>query len=156
MKYASFIIAAIACLTMVSVAHAETTAKAHVEEHAIGSAIVKEPAVPTGAPPAAAPAAAHAAHAMAMTAPPGATPATKEFIETNSKMHSGMMIDFSDNADVDFVKGMIPHHQGAVDMAKIVLKYGKDPEIKKFAEDIIKAQSAEIKFMNDWLAKHPK
>lgn len=85
-----------------------------------------------------------------------ASPSTKAFMETNSKMHHGMMIDFTGNADADFVKGMIPHHQGAVDMAKVVLQYGKDPEIKKFAEQIIKAQSSEIEFMNQWLAKHPK
>lgn len=93
---------------------------------------------------------------MVMEVPMDATPATKEFIETNSKMHGGMMIDFTGNTDVDFVKGMIPHHQGAVDMAQTQLKYGKDPEIKKFAEEIIKAQTAEIKFMNEWLAKHAK
>lgn len=159
MKYASFTIAAIACLAVASFAHAETAAKTLVEERAIGSAITKEPPLPKGAPPVpvAQPAAAPALHgAMVMTAPTGATPATKEFIETNAKMHGGMMIEFSDNADVDFVKGMIPHHQGAVDMARTVLKYGKDPEIKKFAQDIIKAQSAEIKFMNEWLSKHPK
>jgi uncharacterized protein (DUF305 family) len=51
---------------------------------------------------------------------------------------------------------MIPHHQGAIDMAKVVLKYGKDPEMKKLAEDIIKAQDTEIAFMKGWLAKQPK
>lgn len=163
MQLTPFIIALVTCMTLVGFAHAEIATKKLVEERAIGSAIAKEPPLPKGAPPVAAiaaPAPAVAAepemHGMVMTAPASATPATKEFVETNSKMHTGMMIEFSDNADVDFVKGMIPHHQGAVDMAKIVLKYGKDPELKKFAEDIIKAQSAEIKFMNEWLAKHPK
>lgn len=85
-----------------------------------------------------------------------ASPSTKAFMDTNMKMHHGMMIDFTGNADADFVKGMIPHHQGAVDMAKIQLQYGKDPEIKKFAEQIIKAQTSEIEFMKQWLAKHPK
>ena len=45
---------------------------------------------------------------------------------------------------------MIPHHQGAIDMAKVELKYGKDPELKKLAQDIIDAQEKEISFMKDW------
>jgi uncharacterized protein (DUF305 family) len=55
------------------------------------------------------------------------TASTKAFKAANDKMHGGMNIPFSGNADVDFVKGMVPHHQGAVDMAKIVLEHGKDP-----------------------------
>ena len=70
------------------------------------------------------------------------------------KMHKDMMVTPTGDADVDFVRGMIPHHQGAVDMAKIVLEKGKDAEIKKFAQDIIDAQEKEIVFMQDWLKKH--
>jgi uncharacterized protein (DUF305 family) len=69
-------------------------------------------------------------------------------------MHKDMMIEPTGDVDVDFVRGMIPHHQGAVDMAKIVLEKGKDPEIRKLAQDVIDAQEREIKFMNDWLKKH--
>ena len=69
-------------------------------------------------------------------------------------MMSGMMTPYTGDADADFVAGMIPHHQGAVDMAKVVLEYGKDPEVKKFAEGVISAQEAEIKWMNEWLAKN--
>jgi len=72
-------------------------------------------------------------------------------------MHEGMAaVKPTGDADVDFVTGMIPHHQGAIDMAKIVLEKGKDPEIKKLAEGIVKAQESEIKLMNDWLAAHKK
>lgn len=86
----------------------------------------------------------------------GDTPATKAFKAANDKMHTGMAIAFTGNADADFVRGMIPHHQGAVDMARIVLQHGKDPALKKLARDIIKAQDKEIAFMQRWLAKTAK
>ena len=70
-------------------------------------------------------------------------------------MHEAMAVEPTGDADVDFVRGMIPHHQGAIDMAKIVLAQGKDPEIRKLAEGIIKAQESEIAWMKAWLEKHP-
>lgn len=85
-----------------------------------------------------------------------ANPSTEAFEEANGRMHEGMAIDFSGNTDVDFARGMIPHHQGAIDMARIELKYGKDPELKKLAEEIIKAQESEIAFLKAWLAKNAK
>lgn len=81
---------------------------------------------------------------------------SKAFAEVNKNMHRNMTMAFTGNPDVDFAKGMIPHHQGAIDMAKVVLKYGKDPEMKKLAEEIIKAQDTEIAFMKGWLARQPK
>lgn len=83
-------------------------------------------------------------------------PSSRAFNDVNMKMHEGMDIAFTGNADVDFVAGMIPHHQGAVDMANVVLQYGKDPEVKKLAEEIIKAQETEIAWMRQWLAKNGK
>ena len=50
---------------------------------------------------------------------------------------------------------MIPHHQGAVDMAKIELQYGNDPALKKMAEQIIASQESEIAFMRVWQKAHP-
>ena len=82
--------------------------------------------------------------------------ATEAFEAANEKMHEGMDIELTGDADVDFVRGMIPHHQGAVDMANVVIKYGKDPEIRKLAEGVVKAQEEEIAFMKAWLAKHGK
>lgn len=84
------------------------------------------------------------------------SPSSIAFHGVNMKMHSAMDITYSGNADVDFVKGMIPHHAGAIDMAKIVLAFGKDPEVKKLAEDIIKAQESEITLMRNWLEKNAK
>jgi hypothetical protein len=84
------------------------------------------------------------------------SPSSIAFHGVNMKMHSAMDITYSGNADVDFVKGMIPHHAGAIDMAKIVLAFGKDPEVKKLAEAIVKAQESEISSMQDWLGKNAK
>ena len=98
---------------------------------------------------------------MGAAAPPavGATAdaaSTTAFKSANDKMHAGMNIPFTGNADKDFVNGMVPHHQGAVEMAKIVLQYGKDPALKRLARDIVKAQDKEIAFMKGWLAKNAK
>lgn len=60
------------------------------------------------------------------------------------------------DADRDFAQEMIPHHQMAVDMANDVLKSGKDPELKKLAQEIIAAQQKEIEFLKGWIAKQPK
>ena len=84
------------------------------------------------------------------------SPSTKAFQTAMSGMMKGMMAPATGKADLDFVQGMIPHHQGAIDMAKIVLQYGKDPEIKKLAEGIVKAQESEISAMNEWLTKIDK
>ena len=80
----------------------------------------------------------------------------KEFATAMAKMHKDMAIKYSGNTDADFVRGMIPHHQGAIDMAKTELKYGKDETLRKLAEEVIKAQESEIAMMKDWLAKNAK
>jgi uncharacterized protein (DUF305 family) len=79
------------------------------------------------------------------------TAATTAYKAANAKMHTGMEIKFSADADVDFIKGMIPHHQGAIDMAEVVLKHGKDKQTRKWANDIIREQKREIAEMQAWL-----
>jgi uncharacterized protein (DUF305 family) len=94
---------------------------------------------------------------MVMGTPKGdQSPSSMAFAKANAAMHTAMDIEYSGNADADFAKGMIPHHQGAVEMAKIELEFGKDPELRKLAGDIIKAQETEIAFMNAWLEKNAK
>jgi hypothetical protein len=90
---------------------------------------------------------------MVMQPKGDAGPSSQAFNGISARMHQDMAITFTGNADVDFVKDMIPLHQGAVDMAKTVLAFGKDPEVKKVAEDIISAQEGEITWMKEWLKK---
>ena len=81
-------------------------------------------------------------------------PAVQAYREVNERMHQDMMIEFTGDADADFARGMIPHHQGAIDMANVVLVHGEDEAIRHLAREIIEAQEEEIAFLRDWLARH--
>src|SRR5437868_15364579 len=73
-------------------------------------------------------------------------------IASMDKMHMAMgAIDRSGNSDVDFVRLMLPHHQAAIDMAKTQLLYGKDPQMRRLAQEIITDQQLEIELMQRWL-----
>jgi Domain of unknown function (DUF305) len=81
-----------------------------------------------------------------------ADPAWSELIASMDKMHMAMgAVVRSGNSDVDFVRLMLPHHQAAIDMAKTQLLYGKDPQMRRLAQEIITDQQSEIELMQLWL-----
>ena len=92
-----------------------------------------------------------------MSATANLPPATQDFVQsmwrTGQPMMAAMMIE---DPDLAFLCAMIPHHQGAIEMSRAVLKHGKDPEAKKMAERIIKDQEKEIAELTDLVKKHAK
>ena len=78
-------------------------------------------------------------------------PATDADPAASERMHREMTVEFTGDPDVDFARAMIPHHQGAIDMAQAVLTHGQDPEIRALAEAIIAAQEKEIALLRRWL-----
>lgn len=79
-------------------------------------------------------------------------PAHQEMMKGMDRMHKAMMQGMmAADIDVAFVCGMIPHHQGAIDMAKAELAYGDDPWARQLAEKVIAAQEQEIADMKKWL-----
>ena len=91
---------------------------------------------------------------MAAAAPDD--PVAAAFAAINSRMHHDMAPPAGGNPDVAFAQAMIAHHQGAIDMAKVILGFGSDPEIRKLAQDVITAQQGEIVFLRQWMAKQPQ
>jgi uncharacterized protein (DUF305 family) len=72
------------------------------------------------------------------------------------RMQQGMAVPMSGDPDVDFATMMIPHHQGAIEMARAQLEAGKDPQLRELAAKIIADQEREIATLEEWLAKRPK
>jgi uncharacterized protein (DUF305 family) len=96
-----------------------------------------------------------AAAAGARLAPPAAT-----FMQTMTVAMQQMDRDLASapmngNADHDFAVMMVPHHRGAIDMAKAELRYGNDPVLRRLAQEILVDQQSEIDAMQLWLKKHP-
>jgi uncharacterized protein (DUF305 family) len=87
---------------------------------------------------------------------PNASPEYAEAVaaleEANDRMHRAMAVAPSGDIDRDFAAGMLAHHEGAVDMARVELRHGRDPDLRRLAEAIIAAQEQEIAMMRDWLA----
>lgn len=82
-----------------------------------------------------------------------ASPSTTAYRAAMDSMMHAMDIAYTGDADRDFVAGMLPHHQGAVAMAEVELRYGHDPELRQLAQDIIAAQQKEIAFLIAWKAR---
>ena len=84
------------------------------------------------------------------------SPNHMEMMQKMEAMNKAMMgAPMTGNPDRDLVVMMMPHHQGAIDMARIYLRDGKDPEMRRMAEKIIADQVREIAEMRDWLTRHP-
>ncbi|MGP0148598.1 CopM family metallochaperone [Pseudomonas oryzihabitans] len=84
-------------------------------------------------------------------------PAHQDMQKSMETMHQGMEEGLkAKDPDLAFAKGMLAHHEGAVDMARYQLQHGKDPEMRKLAEDIIQAQQKEIDQLNRWITAHGK
>jgi len=88
----------------------------------------------------------------------GALPSDQSFTslmqDATTRMHAGMRVQLSGDPDRDFARMMIPHHQGAIDMALVELRYGKDERLRRLAQEIIVEQQQEIAVMQQALRKH--
>ena len=100
----------------------------------------------------------HPGAAAPGTAAQGTTavsPSTAAFMAANEKMHRDMAITYTGNADRDFAASMIPHHEGAIAMARVQLAHGRDPGMRSLAEAVIRAQEGEIATLRAFLARTP-
>lgn len=87
-------------------------------------------------------------------AAPTDSPSSRAYREANDQMHQAMNITYTGDADIDFLRGIIAHHEGALAMAKIAVEHGEAEDVRSLAEEIIKAQEAEILRMRIMLARH--
>jgi hypothetical protein len=94
----------------------------------------------------------HSGHGARAGAPPR-TPATREFKAAHEQMMRNMAVPYTGDPDLDFRIQMIPHHQGAIDMARVAMRHAKDPWTRQLAEAVIVEQQREIAEMQAWLAR---
>jgi uncharacterized protein (DUF305 family) len=139
MKTITKTVAAIAITALAGVAHAQTSHQGH------GS-------MPMGSMDPAA----MQKMMQDMMLSPNDPASTKDFKAADMQMMRNMHVPYTGNPDVDFRTHMIPHHQGAISMAKVALAHAKDPETKRMAQKIIDDQQEEIAEMQDWLKKNGK
>ena len=90
-----------------------------------------------------------------MKMPEGGGPAMMGYGKAIGRMHGPMAMAMRiEDPDLAFACGMIPHHQGAIDMAKTVQENGKDEQVKAMAQKMIDAQTAEISELTAWIEGH--
>jgi uncharacterized protein (DUF305 family) len=85
---------------------------------------------------------------------PPPTPATRAYMDAAIEMHRDMAVPYSGDADKDFAATLEAHHKGAVAIAQVELRYGKDPEMRQLAAAVLEARKREIALLQAWLAKH--
>lgn len=93
---------------------------------------------------------ADAVEEAATTAPQARTPSQQAFADVNDRMHAAMA-EIPADPDEAFMRGMLAHHRGAVEMAQVELQHGRDAKARDLAQRIIAAQQAEIEEMEAWL-----
>ena len=98
----------------------------------------------------------HGMHGQGTTMQHPSDPASKAYMDGMMKMNRDMQVPMSGDADRDFATMMIPHHQGAIDMARVQLQYGNDPELRKMAQKVIDDQEKEIADLQKWLQQHKR
>ncbi|MBP2292696.1 CopM family metallochaperone [Azospirillum rugosum] len=82
-------------------------------------------------------------------------PASRAYMESMRKMNRDMHRPMTGDADQDFARMMAAHHQGAIDMARVQLRYGKDPDLKAMAQKVVEDQTKEVQQLQDWMKQHP-
>ncbi|MGK7870398.1 CopM family metallochaperone [Falsiroseomonas sp. E2-1-a20] len=92
-------------------------------------------------------------HGAAVPGTAAQSPSTVAFMAANEKMHRDMAITFTGDADRDFAASMIPHHEGAIAMARVQLAHGRDQGMRSLAEAVIHAQESEIASLRAFLAR---
>jgi len=83
-----------------------------------------------------------------------AAPSTAAFEAASTKLLKAAETRYTGDADVDFVRAMIPQHESALEMAKVARDYGDDPDVRMLAKKMIETDQAELDWMVEWLEKH--
>jgi uncharacterized protein (DUF305 family) len=76
---------------------------------------------------------------------------TSAYREAHDRMRKAMRVQFSGDADADFLRAMIPHHEGAVEMARVAFDHARDPAVRRLARAVVEIHTAEVALMRRWL-----
>jgi uncharacterized protein (DUF305 family) len=98
---------------------------------------------------------AHSPHSPGASQPASTSESWSDLQQSMLAMHGAMSsVQSSGNDDEDFVRLMLPHHQAALDMAKVELMHGQNPQMRRLAQEIIADQESEIELMQLWLKQN--